>query len=707
MEVIMSFRQKITYLSLAIFALFSVVSISSYYKHKATTDEQNVFKTTIGLLEARKNEKDFFARKKPEYAARAIACITKADSTARCIEHRDIHRLSTLFAAYRDVFTTVKNKMVEMGLTPTSGAYGSLRDAVHEVEGLVKQAQSTDLTAALLLIRRHEKDYMLRGDDKYVDETRKAVSVLAVKVKSSGLAPAVKTTILQKIEIYSQNFTQFVNLTKEIAVLTDTFRASAHDIEPVLESLSTEKNADAERASFFAVLSIVGAFVVLLLFSIITIRLAKKVTFSVVEIAGAAEAVSKGDLTRMVHVTSKDEFGTLATTFNGMVDAVRTAANVAMEKTQIAELAVVEATKAKEASKSNEEYLERSVDTILREITSFAEGNLVVRLQPERDDDEITHLFGGFSTAAENIRTMVKRVSEAVETTASSTAEIAASIEEMSTGAAQQSEQAGNVAAAVIEMTSNIIESNRAMTLAVHKAKTAGDTAKDGGQVVIQTIEGMNKIADVVQQSSTTVHELGRSSEEIGEIIQVINEIADQTNLLALNAAIEAARAGEQGRGFAVVADEVRKLAERTAEATKQISSMIKRIQHETAGAVEAMELGTREVENGKKLADKAGDSLKEIITVSDEVQMIIAQLAGASAEQETTSEDIARNIQNISMVAHESNRAIEQVAHATDDLARLTMVLQDLLAQFTIDDAQDVSRGRWRSSSLKRLPGQ
>ncbi len=697
----MSFTQKIAYLSLAIFVLFSVVSISSYYEHKATSDEKNLFKTNIYLLEARKNEKDFFARKNLENAANAIAFIAKADSTARLIEHPEIEQLSKLFAAYRDVFTTVKNKMVEMGLTPTSGAYGSLRDAVREVEALVKEAQSTDLTATILLVRRHEKDYMLRGDDKYVDETRKTVTVLISKVNSSGLPPATKATILQKIETYSQNFTLFVNLTKEIATLTDTFRKSAHDIEPVLESLNSEKKADAERASFFALISIIGAFVVLLLFSFITIRLAKKVSSSVAEIDTAADAVSKGDLTRSVHVTSKDEFGKLGTTFNTMVEAVRTAVKLATEKTHIAEQAVIEANAAKEASRINEEYLERSVETIMREITSFAEGNLIVHLAPERAGDEIAHLFEGFSLAAENIRSMVKQVSEAVETTASSTAEIAASIEEMSTGAAQQSEQAGNVAAAVIEMTSNIIDGNRAMALAVQKARTAGDTAKEGGQVVIQTIEGMNTIADVVHKSSATVHELGRSSEEIGEIIQVINDIADQTNLLALNAAIEAARAGEQGRGFAVVADEVRKLAERTAEATKQIGTMIKRIQRETAGAVEAMELGTKEVEHGKKLADKAGESLKEIITMSEDVQMIIAQLAGASAQQETTSEDIARNIQNISVVASESNRAIEQVAHATDDLARLTMILQDLLSQFTIQDSQ---AGRLGSSRPKQL---
>jgi len=397
----------------------------------------------------------------------------------------------------------------------------------------------------------------------------------------------------------------------------------------------------------------------------------------------AASKVAKGDVTQRVEINSTDEIGHLSSSFNVMVENIGKTLDAVEKAGEETRVAMHQAKNLQAESEAQGVYLSDSIETIMHEIGHFAQGNLVVHLKPTRTDDDIARLYEGFGSAVGNIRSMVIQVSEAVETTASATAQIAASIEEMSTGAAQQSEQASNVSAAVVEMTSNIVESNRAMARAVDKARASGESAQEGGDVVIQTIAGMNKIAEVVQQSAATVHNLGKSSEEIGEIIQVINDIADQTNLLALNAAIEAARAGEQGRGFAVVADEVRKLAERTAEATKQIGTMIKRIQRETAGAVTVMELGTKEVENGKILADKAGASLKEIITMSNDVQVIITQLAGSSAEQETTSEDIARNIQNISNVAMESNRAIEQVAHATDDLARLTMILQELLGGF------------------------
>ena len=225
--------------------------------------------------------------------------------------------------------------------------------------------------------------------------------------------------------------------------------------------------------------------------------------------------------------------------------------------------------------------------------------------------------------------------------------------------------------------------------MATEASKNAGKVAKEGGKVVDETINGMNRIAEVVQQSAKTVEELGNSSDQIGEIVQVIEDIADQTNLLALNAAIEAARAGEQGRGFAVVADEVRKLAERTTKATKEIASMIKQIQYETKGAVSSMRQGTEEVKNGKLFAAKAGESLKEIIEGADHVVDIISQVAAASEEQSSAAEQISKNIESISRVTSESANGIHQIASSAEDLNRLTNNLQQLVNRFNIKQTQ------------------
>jgi methyl-accepting chemotaxis protein len=290
----------------------------------------------------------------------------------------------------------------------------------------------------------------------------------------------------------------------------------------------------------------------------------------------------------------------------------------------------------------------------------------------------------------ESLESIVKQVKDSVNATASASSQISSSSEEMAAGAQEQSAQAGEVASAVEQMTKTIYETSHNAEEATKAAQKAGEVAKEGGDVVHQTVDGMIRIAEVVKQSAATVEALGKSSDQIGEIVQVIDDIADQTNLLALNAAIEAARAGEQGRGFAVVADEVRKLAERTTKATKEIAMMIKQIQKDTTGAVESMQVGTAEVEKGKQLADKAGEALTEIISGAEEVVSIVSQVAVASHEQSGAASEISKNIEAISSVTHESASGVEQIARAAEDLNRLTNNLSNMISKFKVSETDD-----------------
>jgi methyl-accepting chemotaxis protein len=336
--------------------------------------------------------------------------------------------------------------------------------------------------------------------------------------------------------------------------------------------------------------------------------------------------------------------------------------------------------------KTIEKYLTESASKMLVEMDKFAEGDLTVSLSIEKDDD-IGKLFAGFNKSVKNIGNLMVNVTDVVEAVASASSQISSSSEEMAAGAQEQSAQTTDVAGSMEEMTKTILETTKNSSIAADAAKNAGSIAKEGGNVVSETIDGMNRIAEVVRKSAETVQALGKSSDQIGEIIQVIDDIADQTNLLALNAAIEAARAGEQGRGFAVVADEVRKLAERTTKATKEIASMIKQIQKDTVGAVQSMAEGTKEVERGKQLTDKAGESLKQIIKGADNVVDVITQVAAASEEQSSTSEEISKSIEAINNVTRESASGVQQVASAAEDLNRLTVKLQQLVASFKIDE--------------------
>jgi len=212
----------------------------------------------------------------------------------------------------------------------------------------------------------------------------------------------------------------------------------------------------------------------------------------------------------------------------------------------------------------------------------------------------------------------------------------------------------------------------------------------------------MRVIAESVRTTAGRVEELGKSSDQIGRIIGVINDIADQTNLLDLNAAIEAARAGEQGRGFAVVADEVRKLAERTTSATKEIALMIQTVQQETKRAVGAMEEGTRQVEEGVATTNKAGEALREIIQMSEQVGDMIAQIAAAATEQSSATDEITHSMEQISSLVKESASGAQQSAQACQDLSSMAFELQKIVSNFKVGNGAASPHGVSRTSAVQ-----
>ncbi|HPN39874.1 MAG TPA: methyl-accepting chemotaxis protein, partial [Melioribacteraceae bacterium] len=324
-------------------------------------------------------------------------------------------------------------------------------------------------------------------------------------------------------------------------------------------------------------------------------------------------------------------------------------------------------------------------------------GKIDIRIDDTKFANVFKDIASGINLTVNTLTEPVYKLTEAINATANAANQISTSTEKMASGSNEQSAYINEVTAAMEEMTRTIFSTTKNTSFAAESSKHSAEKAKEGGKIVNDVILGMDKISEVVEESANRIFVLGENSDKIGEIIQVINDIADQTNLLALNAAIEAARAGEQGRGFAVVADEVRKLAERTTKATKEIAGMIKQIQVDTAQAVESMKIGTRNVENGKVLVHNAGDVLKEIIQSSEKVTDVIVQVAASSEEQSATSEEIAKSIDTINNVIKESSNGVYQIAQAAEDLNRLTENLQRLIDHFDIE--QSLSH-----SSFKRL---
>ncbi len=436
------------------------------------------------------------------------------------------------------------------------------------------------------------------------------------------------------------------------------------------------------HTAFATVLGIVA--VLFLLVGTMWFILRHKVQRRVGGLLEIATKIGAGDLDVRVPVDLDDEIGRLGTAFNKMVEGLQDARRKGMVAQEKAEENARAAQDLARASEAERNYLAESTALMLREMERFSAGDLTASLSATKND-EIGKLFAGFNDAVANIRRTIEEVHAAVEATASSATQISASSEELAAGAQEQSAQSGEVAAAVEEMVRTIMENTRSAGEAAGVAEGNGAAASEGSRVVAETVEKIEKIADVVRSASETVLRLGASSREIGEITEVIDGIADQTNLLALNAAIEAARAGEHGRGFAVVADEVRKLAERTGAATKKIADMVAAIQHEAGAAVVAMKQGGEEVESGIDLAGRARASLEKVVGEAQSVVDRVTQIAAASEEQSATSEQIARSVDAISTVSHESALGVSQIAQLADGLNRLTDDLRRLLQGFEL----------------------
>ena len=338
---------------------------------------------------------------------------------------------------------------------------------------------------------------------------------------------------------------------------------------------------------------------------------------------------------------------------------------------------------------------------------SIANNDLSVQDLAVDSEDEIGEATASLNTMKNNLRQMVHSIARTAESVAAASEEISATAAEQSHTAETQRNQVLQIATAMHEMTSTVIEVSGNSNRAADVARQSAEMANRGGEIVQNTLKTMNVISDAVSSSGRQVNELGKRSNEIGRIAGVIDEIADQTNLLALNAAIEAARAGEQGRGFAVVADEVRKLAERTTTATKEIARMIEAIQTETHSAVLAMEEGTRQVKQGVSATNQAGDALQQIIRKSEEVGDMITMIATASTEQSSATEEVKNSMEQISKLVEASTIGTQQSAKACQDLSELTGSLQNLVERFRLgqEQASGAHRARSRASHGSARP--
>jgi methyl-accepting chemotaxis protein len=437
---------------------------------------------------------------------------------------------------------------------------------------------------------------------------------------------------------------------------------------------------------WFVVLGVAAVVGVVVAFSLWRIRAASR--SRIAAITEICRRISVGSRNLRVPVTGEDEFSLLGATLNAVLDGIPI--TIGKSPNSIGET-------------QDAALLQAQIEKLLQEVSAVGDGDL--RVQAEVTPDTLGVLADSFNYMIEELAKVVGRVQATTLQVTNATRRLLDRSAEVAQASEAQAQQIAQTSEAVARLADFVQLSANNALLAAEAAKEAIRNAQQGRQAVVQTIDGMVHIRENVQETSKKIKRLGERSQEVGEIVRLIEDIADQTNLLALNAAIQSAMAGEHGRGFAVVADEIRVLAERVTEATKRIAALVKSIQGDTYEAVVAMEESTQEVVNGSRLADDAGRALTSINGAVDRQAQMIEGIARAAGDRKQTAEAVAMAMNQIAEITRQTNTATQDTTTSVSYLAELAEQLRASVATFRLPDQIAEAAGLMPAPSQAYLP--
>jgi methyl-accepting chemotaxis protein len=594
----------------------------------------------VDLLQARRHEKNFLIRSDETYAARVgehAASIHKALERIGELDAdkaRDCATARRLADAFDATFARAADTARAIGLDEEHGVRREFIAAGRALEAEIDTLGDREALVALLQLRRQEKNFQLRGTDKYLERAAKARKQLEERLNALGLESSALARIMGVLHGYDAAFGDYVRLYKEVRAMDQALATDGRALEPAITALRDHYTVEMERVASMANHAILAAegLTVLVLGAFILLT-ARGITRPLAGLTTYSRAVASGDLDAHPDGNMPPEFAALSADITTMVAELRTRLD----------------------------EVRRQQD----ETAAQAEAAHTAMREAQRQEERVKALCGRMHESALRVDAFSGRVGDAV-------AELSAMIAQVRQGAEVQSTRMAETATAMEQMNAAVVEVARNAGDASQNARDAKDKAVAGAAMVERAVAAITEVDGHATGLSRGMENLGRQVEEIGRVMDVISEIADQTNLLALNAAIEAARAGDAGRGFAVVADEVRKLAEKTMSATKEVDSSILAIREATGRNIETMRAALGAVEQSARLATESGRAQEEIVRLVELNTLQAEGIASASEEQSASSEQINRAVDEVNRIAGESMAGMQRSYDAVAALHEL-----------------------------------
>jgi twitching motility protein PilJ len=573
---------------------------------------------------------------------------------------------------YLGAFISTVN-ILELRVDPEFGELVKLTESGDKLRQAVKESNYAPLGESFLFLKDAVKDYVALPGESTAKEVNTAFAQFGQVLKGTA---SFSGEIKKNLKVYAgeyQNWFSVVNKTdKSIAARVAAYTVAAKKAEPIIQSFLDKailNEAEAisrmdEKGTMMAIVILVVGILAIILGGIIAIGLSRGLTRQVNHIMGLLGEIGMGNFDARTEVVSSDELGTMATTLNAMLDNI----TVLIQ------------------SQDERDKIQDSIMKLLEEISDLTEGDLTARA--EVTEDITGAIADSFNTMAVQFGDIIRQVKSTTASVDDTSADVNMKTVELAEKSGLQAKQVQDTVNSISTMVKSIHNVSKNASKSAEVSSLSRTHAREGAVAVSDTNKAIEEIREQINETARSIKRLGESSLEIGNVIQIINDIADRTSILALNASIQAAMAGDAGHGFAVVAEEVQRLAESSGNSTKQIEILVKSIQAEIKDVGNRMDESIAKVVQGTKLANNAHEKLQEIETVSSQLAELIEAITLAAGEQVKVSESIATSMQEVGEVSKETSRASQETAQSMDALSTTAHTLREAVEMFNIETA-------------------